>query len=325
MKKSHPSYDIIGDIHGHADPLRALLAKLGYEERRGAYRHPERQAIFVGDFVDRGPKIRETLQIVRAMVDGGSALAVLGNHEWNALRYHTLGADGQPLRANSAKYTAQHQATLDQVALPFPDEWQDWLAWFKTLPLFLDLGQLRVVHASWCARSVAEVGNRRFADDDVLHATSRSNLIRYDAVKTLLTGPELDLPDGARFQDKNGHEHRNIRVRWFRDGKRAEAATYRSLVFPPSGDVPALAVPPELLTSVPDYAENEPPVIFGHYWMPPGTPQRLAKNAACVDYSVALKTGGFLTAYRWSGEREVEDERFVTVATNENEIRRASE
>jgi predicted MPP superfamily phosphohydrolase len=81
-------YDIIGDIHGYADTLRALLAKLGYTERAGVYRHAERIAVFVGDFIDRGPKIRETLRIVRAMADSGIALAVLGNHEWNALRYH---------------------------------------------------------------------------------------------------------------------------------------------------------------------------------------------------------------------------------------------
>jgi hypothetical protein len=31
-------YDIIGDIHGYAEPLKALLAKLGYRERGGAWR-----------------------------------------------------------------------------------------------------------------------------------------------------------------------------------------------------------------------------------------------------------------------------------------------
>lgn len=45
--------------------------------------------IFLGDFIDRGPKIRETLQIVRAMVDAGTALAVMGNHEYNAICFHS--------------------------------------------------------------------------------------------------------------------------------------------------------------------------------------------------------------------------------------------
>ena len=44
-------YDIVGDIHGHADKLQRLLRRLGYEERDGIYRHASRQLMFVGDFI----------------------------------------------------------------------------------------------------------------------------------------------------------------------------------------------------------------------------------------------------------------------------------
>ena len=88
-------YDIVGDIHGHADKLERLLRRLGYEERDGIYRHASRQLIFVGDFIDRGAEIRRTLQLVRAMVDAGTARAVMGNHEFNALLYHTKGPEGE--------------------------------------------------------------------------------------------------------------------------------------------------------------------------------------------------------------------------------------
>ena len=64
-------YDIIGDIHGHAAELRALLKRMGYQEREGAYRHPGRTAVFVGDFIDRGPSQVETVEIARAMVEAG--------------------------------------------------------------------------------------------------------------------------------------------------------------------------------------------------------------------------------------------------------------
>lgn len=80
-------YDIIGDIHGHADALAALLSDLGYRERAGAWRHPRRQALFVGDFIDRGPGQVATLNIARSMVDAGSARAVMGNHELNAIAW----------------------------------------------------------------------------------------------------------------------------------------------------------------------------------------------------------------------------------------------
>jgi hypothetical protein len=62
-------HDLIGDIHGHADALQQLLRQLGFSRRKGVYRHPDRTAIFLGDFIDRGPKIRETLEIVRPMID----------------------------------------------------------------------------------------------------------------------------------------------------------------------------------------------------------------------------------------------------------------
>ena len=57
-------YDIIGDIHGHADALERLLQKLGYTRKFGIYSHAEkRKVVFVGDFIDRGPKIRETFTL----------------------------------------------------------------------------------------------------------------------------------------------------------------------------------------------------------------------------------------------------------------------
>ena len=75
------AYDIIGDIHGQADKLEALLRTLGYRDTAGAWRHPERHAIFVGDFVDRGPAQVRSIDIARRMVDAGAALAVIGNEE----------------------------------------------------------------------------------------------------------------------------------------------------------------------------------------------------------------------------------------------------
>ena len=48
-------YDLIGDIHGHADELEALLVRLGYSRVGDSYRHDSRQVIFIGDFIDRGP------------------------------------------------------------------------------------------------------------------------------------------------------------------------------------------------------------------------------------------------------------------------------
>lgn len=84
-------YDIIGDVHGCATQLEALLDGLGYARRDtdGSYCHPARKAVFVGDLIDRGPEQLRVLQLVKGMVDADSAQMVLGNHEFNAMAYAT--------------------------------------------------------------------------------------------------------------------------------------------------------------------------------------------------------------------------------------------
>lgn len=82
------SYDIIGDVHGCAEELQSLLHLLGYEfvSAHGAT-HPEgRTAIFLGDLVNRGPDTPGVLRLVMNMMESGSALCVLGNHDEKLLQ-----------------------------------------------------------------------------------------------------------------------------------------------------------------------------------------------------------------------------------------------
>lgn len=88
-------FDIIGDIHGCFDELSEMLAELGYEVTAsesgdGArYRatHPEgRRVVFLGDLVDRGPRIPDCLRLAMDMVEDGVALCVPGNHEVKLLK-----------------------------------------------------------------------------------------------------------------------------------------------------------------------------------------------------------------------------------------------
>lgn len=67
-------YDLIGDIHGYATELKALLTKMSYEEIDGVWQHLERKVIFLGDFVDRGPEQVETVEIARKMVEKAKLL-----------------------------------------------------------------------------------------------------------------------------------------------------------------------------------------------------------------------------------------------------------
>lgn len=109
-------YDIIGDIHGQAGKMKALLKKLGYRIKDGAYRNPEgRMAIFLGDLVDRGPGQVEAINIVRNMIEAGSGLSIMGNHEWNAIRFVARTSNGNLVKERDPRKTKEHAAFLEQV------------------------------------------------------------------------------------------------------------------------------------------------------------------------------------------------------------------
>ena len=84
-------FDIIGDIHGCYDETIELLEKLGYSIKKIAdngdnfgidVSHPEnRQVIFLGDLIDRGPNSPAVLKLVMSMVRAGTGWCVPGNHD----------------------------------------------------------------------------------------------------------------------------------------------------------------------------------------------------------------------------------------------------
>ena len=90
-KKEQAAFDMIGDVHGCFDELLALLRKMEYQVNlsngKFCVSHPlDRKVIFLGDLVDRGPKIKEVLHLAMDMAEAGSAFCVLGNHEEKLLR-----------------------------------------------------------------------------------------------------------------------------------------------------------------------------------------------------------------------------------------------
>ena len=147
------SYDLIGDVHGCALTLEHLLDRLGYRKQGGVWRHGSRQALFLGDIIDRGPRIRESLHIVHDMVVADQARCIMGNHEFNALGWSTPALPGSGkhyVREHVPRHERLIQATLDQFA-QHPGDWHDFLGWFYELPLFLDAERFRLVHACWDA------------------------------------------------------------------------------------------------------------------------------------------------------------------------------
>jgi len=221
-------YDIIGDIHGYATPLKRMLEKLRYKKIKGTWHHPDRKVIFVGDYIDRGPEIPETLEIIKGMVDTDNAIALMGNHEYNALAYHTVIA-GKPLRKHNEQNTHQHQATLEQFS-KYPEEWQMYLQWFYTLPLFFEDERIRVVHACWDddhiqwlkdrQKSVTHSRNRITSnyvtlDEELLVASHDKTKQAYTVIEETLKGKEFDIPAKYAWLDKDGHLRNANRTKWW--------------------------------------------------------------------------------------------------------------
>ena len=71
------------------------------------------------------------------MIDNGNALAIMGNHEYNAIAYNTLDDKGDFLRKHSAKNRAQHSETINQFK-GYEDEYIRYIEWFKSLHLFFE-------------------------------------------------------------------------------------------------------------------------------------------------------------------------------------------
>ncbi len=297
-------YDLIGDIHGHADELKALLHKMDYRQAQGCWRHPQRQVVFLGDFVDRGPQQVETVAIARAMVEQGQALAVMGNHEFNAVAWATPHTQrpGEYLRPHNAKNRSQHRAYLEQVG-EGSSLHREHIAWFKTLPLYLKLPELRVVHACWHLQHMAVLAPWLDEQGGILPdawvTLTTPGTAAFVAVETLLKGLELELPEGRLFHDKDNHPRRHIRTRWWS----RQARTYRDLALVPAEMTERIPHDPVPVGILPGY-DGQKPLFVGHYWLN-GTPAPLTEHIACLDYSVAAKHGGKLCAYRWQGEHRL--------------------
>lgn len=313
-------YDLIGDIHGHAFELKKLLEKLGYIETNGVFRPKtsNRIAVFTGDFIDRGMENFEVLRIVSSMQKAKTALCVMGNHEYNACCYHFMDIEGGYLRPHNVKNKSQHENTLKEIE-GNEEIWQAWLDWFRTLPLWIDTGEIMIIHACWDKNSMMILANQTIRDesgrltDDFLVNSSRKGTSLYEAVEVLLKGPEMVLPQGLFFVDKDGNERRKARLKWWRKTSFNEKPRYNDIIMAEGASFGDNEVDEATLKTLTDsIQESTLPVFFGHYWLDGSNdPECLTNKACCLDYSVAK--GGKLVAYTFRGEKFLNNENFTWI------------
>ncbi|WP_338430803.1 metallophosphoesterase [Synechococcus elongatus] len=121
---------IIGDVHGHYRSLYRLLEL--------AEPDAEDQVYCLGDLIDRGPDSAKVIALVRSQ----GYVSLMGNHE------HLLSqvlAFPELIELRLHWFQAGGQATLSSFG-----SWEalaELQPWLQQLPLYLDLGEIWLVHA----------------------------------------------------------------------------------------------------------------------------------------------------------------------------------
>ncbi len=152
-------FDIIGDIHGCFDELVELLKELGYEistqpDGETIVKPPEgRKAIFVGDFVDRGPKVSEVLRLVMRMQKADAAICVPGNHDIKLVR----ALHGR--KVNPTHGLAETLSQLEKESTEFKTQIAEFIDGLVS-HYVLDNGKLVVAHAGMKAELQGRASGR---------------------------------------------------------------------------------------------------------------------------------------------------------------------
>lgn len=303
-------YDIIGDVHGYASILKKLLLQLGYKKTENGYHHPTRKAVFVGDFVNRGPEIRKTIRIVRKMVENGNAHAILGNHEINVIIYYLKDKNGLPLVKSPDKNFLSLYKTINQFA-DRSEEWASHRKWMRELPLYIDFGGIRIVHACWSDDAIETLkkaeanGKSRKSIFRNVHKNPKSPTSK--SVLTLTKGIDFKMPGDLKIINNKGVSPRTFRMRWWEE---PEGKTFEEMSFESKFVLPSYDIPKQIGLNNSVYPESGPIVFFGHYCRFNG-PFIIKHNICCVDSCV---TGNkTLTAYQWDGERVLDEQKIIHI------------
>ena len=253
-----------------------------------------------------GLKQKRVVEIAQSMVECGDAIVLMGNHEFNAISYAAPLENGGYARPHTSDNEKHHKEFLDEY--PFgSDDHAEIIAFFKRMPLWLELDEFRVVHACWHQPSMLALmpyldESNCIKDDDFYRLVGSKSEPCYSALETVLKGPEVRLPEGASFADKDGKKREHARINWWKLHK---------------GEYHAFAVAADVVNGhdmTHQYAEameymynkEHPAIFFGHYWQrEEENEHKHETNSTCLDWSVAK--GGRLRAYRWNGELREQD------------------
>jgi hypothetical protein len=276
FKSFQNEIDLIGDVHGHYDELRRLLEKMGYSLQQNGLNHRENRKVgFLGDFINRGPNPVKVLSLVKSLCESGDAVAVLGNHEFSLIQNSVTGKK-------------------------IPSELGSFLPWLRTLPLFLDLDTLRMVHAAWHFSSIEMLLGNSVEDDSFIIETLKKKSRYKQAVMRILSGIKINIPTELNLKDRFGIRRPKGRLKWWKD---LRGKPYNECFFSPmTPEVCEWGPSDQELTELEVYPKTEKPVFIGHYCLPPYV-SKISGQVVCLDGCVTCdKT---LWGYRYNRTQEI--------------------
>lgn len=293
--------DVIGDVHGESRLLQDLLSTLGYRQVQGVWQHPERQVVFVGDLIDKGPDAAGVLVMIKSMVDVGSARVVVGNHELNLLRsvyeeaLDLRSADfADALMACLLNHSFYDYPRLAEAFVDQPDLLAELFGWLQQQPLWLDQPGFRAVHACWddeAIQCLQQAGIRSLSDAALDSCIQKHNPVYY-ALDLVVAGCQHT---PLAHPDKRGFRTRRQRVRWWPE---------------PLEDYESFELP--LKREIAPVQQASAPVFFGHYSLRQTAGlQLVSEQQVCTDFGVAY--GGPLVCYQHQMDAALDSRCFVAV------------
>lgn len=130
---------VVGDVHGHRQPLVDALCERGLVDPDGTWSGGTTHLWFLGDFVDRGPDGLGVIDLVmrlqeQAAAAGGQVETLLGNHEILLLGTHRFGDTEVPsdggYRSFARSWNLNGGQVADLVGLA-----EEHVAWLERRPL----------------------------------------------------------------------------------------------------------------------------------------------------------------------------------------------
>ncbi|MCG9640307.1 hypothetical protein L1D22_10430 [Vibrio sp. Isolate34] len=290
----------IGDVHGQVNKLDELLSHYGWDDESA-------KLVFVGDLIDNSLESdvdhRSLLNKVKHWVDEKKAFCLLGNHEFNAIGWALQKGDGSYCRDRTKTGNIkQHQLFVKQVGEDSAEH-EKWIEWFKTLPLYLNFGDMTAIHACWHNESIQQLrpylnGDNSLKEEHWYDAFNSEHEL-YQLIEILLKGPEVTLPKGSVFLDKNGIERSQIRVAWWKNAYSVDNCQDLAVVSKEQRErIPAV----QLAKGSMKYNQAPlVPVVIGHYTLEPTQfPQTLSDKVICVDFNAAKNGYPLVALPTWS-------------------------